>query len=73
MEKVKWYEKEAGNVSGMRIIAMIAAIVGAVTTLCGVVSMFMGNPHCATAMISGTGLFSAGAISKAAQGYAENR
>lgn len=64
---MKWFQDLQGNVSSMRIMAMMSTTVGCLAVVAGVVAMFMGiNESIAIAGV-GAGMAGLGEIAKAAQ------
>ena len=68
---IKWYEKEAGHTSTMRIIAMMSTITGCLAVLAGTVAMFMRIPESVAIAGVGAGMAGLGEISKAWQAKGE--
>ena len=56
-EKIKWYEKKAGETSSGRILIMSGGFVGLIMDLAGVVLVFMNNPNAATVLMTGSAMF----------------
>ena len=69
--KTRWYEREPGHTSAMRIIAMGGAAVGAMLCIAGGVAMFLGLPDAVQIAGIGAGLFGVGEIAKAWQRQGE--
>lgn len=68
---MKWYQDELGNVSSMRIIAMLASVTGCIAVLAGVVGMFAGIAESVPIAGTGAGMAGLGQVSKAWQAKAE--
>ena len=68
---IKWYEKEAGHTSTMRIIVMMSTITGCLAVLAGTVAMFMRIPESVAIAGVGAGMAGLGEISKAWQAKGE--
>ena len=71
MNKIRWYEKSAGNTSAMRIIAMRCAATGCLAVLAGVVGMFMGITESVAIAGVGGGMAGLGEVAKAWQARGE--
>lgn len=64
---MKWYHDEKGNVSSMRIMAMMSTITGCIAVLGGVVLTFMGSANGVHLATVGAGMTGLGELSKAWQ------
>lgn len=69
----RWYEREEGHVSAMRIIAMVGAIVGSLVAVAGIVGWFMGLPNAQAIVGAGLGTFAMGEVAKSVQSNAEHK
>jgi len=67
----KWYEREPGHTSAMRIIAMMSAVTGCATVIAGVVGMFLGYGEAVAIAGVGGGMSGLGELSKAWQAKSE--
>lgn len=67
----KWYEREEGHTSAMRIIAMIGAVVGSVVAFAGLVGWFAGLPNAQAIVGAGLGTFAMGELAKSVQSHGE--
>jgi len=68
---MKWYEESEGNVSTMRILALLAGITGIITVLAGVVAMFIGLGNSGIALSVGAGIITVALGGKALQKMSE--
>lgn len=64
---MKWYQDGEGNVSSMRIIAMLSGFTGCIAVLAGVAGMFAGIPESVAIAGTGAGMAGLGQVSKAWQ------
>lgn len=62
-----WYHDSDGDVSTMRIVTMMAAIVGCIAVLSGSVALFLGIPEGVALAGIGGGMTGLGEIAKAWQ------
>lgn len=69
----RWYEREEGHTSAMRIIAMIGAGVGSCVAIAGIVGWFLGLDGAQAIVGSGMGVFAIGEIAKSVQSNAEHK
>jgi hypothetical protein len=71
MERLAWYQDPRGDVSSMRIIAMMGAVIGGVVVLASLPAFYLGNPQAVGMAGIGAGLFGVGEIAKAWSRLAE--
>jgi hypothetical protein len=64
---MKWYHDASGNVSSMRIMAMLSTVTGCAAVASAVVGFFIGNPQAVMLATVGAGMSGLGEISKAWQ------
>ncbi len=67
----KWYEQSEGNISSMRIIAMLCAVTGNIIALAGAVAVFIGKPEGIGLASIGAGMATLGGMTKAYQARGE--
>jgi len=67
---VKWFEDTQGDVSSMRIMAMLSTVSGCIAVVGGVVGMFLGHPESVAIAGVGAGMAGLGEVAKAWQAKA---
>lgn len=68
---MKWYEEKDGVVSAMRIMAMIAIIVGSLVTIAGAVAIYISQADGIALAGTGAGIISVALGAKAWQSKSE--
>ena len=69
----KWYQDDKGNISSLRLIVVPGAYIGFITTMAGLVGMFMQLPDAGIAMTVGAGMVATSQGAKAWQKRSEER